>query len=90
MFLRRPSISRAWQKRFAFLGNVNRGGSAAVRVRNTGAVKVAIALTAVENLSRTPSNENLMAVAAPRKGLADSLKREPNGRRSSRKASLTP
>ena len=79
VFRRRPSISRAWQKRFAFLRKLNRGGSAAFRPRSAGAVKVSIALTRVENLSRTPSNDNLESLATPRKGLTDSPKLEQNG-----------
>ena len=73
VFRCRPSISRAWRKRFAFLRNLNCGGSDSTRAPNTGAVKVSIALAGVESLSRTPSNENVAAVTTPRKALADSL-----------------
>ena len=52
---------------------LDQGGSAAIRARSARAVKVSIALTGVENLSRTPQKKSVAAATTPRKALADSL-----------------
>ena len=62
----RESISTASRKRFAFLPNPTRRGSAAFKPRSTGVVSVYSALKGVQSLSRTPSNENGEALAASR------------------------
>ena len=55
-----PSAEHFWSLAEAFrvFRDLNRGGNAAVRPPNTGAVKFSTVLARVENLSGTPSNEN--------------------------------
>ena len=51
-----------------------------MKAPNTGAVKVSMALTGMENPSRTPSNKSREALTTTLNDLADFLKREQNGR----------